>query len=177
MVRIKGNEIETPSINGSFERKAVQIQNNIISTLKLLGIGRDDIDITLEKNPQKKLPASISWYFNDRKFRYSYSQMPRFVENLSIIDKVLRIEVDKLLVDNITFEEFAREFSEDDDLPEQLLEARKLLGVEATETDFELINKKYKELAKKHHPDLPGGNHEKFQEINAAHKLIKKELT
>ena len=31
-------------------------------------------------------------------------------------------------------------------------------------------------LARKHHPDMPGGDHEKFQEINAAHKLIQKEL-
>ena len=38
------------------------------------------------------------------------------------------------------------------------------------------IDVKYKELAKKHHPDMPSGNLEKFKEINNAHKTLKKEL-
>ncbi len=70
-----------------------------------------------------------------------------------------------------------REFSEDDDLSEKLMDARKVLGVGTDEKDFELISKKYKDLARKHHPDMPEGDHEMFQKINTAHKLIKKELT
>ena len=41
---------------------------------------------------------------------------------------------------------------------------------------MDLINKKYKELAKEHHPDMPGGNTEKFKAINHAHKTLKREL-
>ena len=48
--------------------------------------------------------------------------------------------------------------------------------MEANENDFEVISKKYKELAKNCHPDMPEGDHVLFQKINAAHKLIKKEL-
>jgi len=177
MVKIKGNEIEAPKITNSFDRRAVQLQNNIILTLRPLGVERDHVKIPLEKIAQKKAPASVSWYFDGRNLKYGYSLMPRFVENLYIIDKVLKIEVGKLLSKEITFDQFAREFSEDDDLSEQLVEARKTLGVEAGETDFELISKKYKDLARKHHPDMPEGNHELFQKINLAHKLIKKELT
>jgi hypothetical protein len=103
--------------------------------------------------------------------------MPRFVENLYIIDKVLKIEVEKLISGEINTDQFCREFSEDDDLSEQLIEARKTLGVSETEKDFELISKKYKDLARTHHPDMPEGDHELFQKINSAHKLIKKELT
>ena len=42
--------------------------------------------------------------------------------------------------------------------------------------DMGLINKKYKVLAKEHHPDMPMGSTEKFKEINNAHKTLKREL-
>ena len=177
MVKIKGNEIAAPNITGSYDRKAVQIQNHIVETLKQIGIERDNVHIEMEKVAQRKAPASASWYFNGRNMKYSYALMPRFVENLYIIDKVLKLEVEKLLNEEINTDQFTREFSEDDDLNDQLLEARKTLGVDANEKDFELISKKYKELAKECHPDMPDGDHVLFQKINAAHKLIKKELT
>jgi hypothetical protein len=177
MVKIKGNEIEAPRISTSFDRKAVQIQNNIIQTLKPLGVDRDHVDMKMEKIAQRRAPASVSWYFEGRNLKYSYSQMKNFVENLYIIDKVLKCEVEKLLAEEITPSQFMLEFSEDDNLNEQLQEARKTLGVDATEKDFELISKKYKDLARQHHPDMPEGNHNTFQKINAAHKLLKKELT
>jgi len=177
MVKIKGNEIAAPNITNSFERRSVQIQNSIIATLKQLGIERDNVRMPMERIAQKKAPASVEWWMMGRNLKYSYSLMPRFIENLYIIDKVLKIEVEKLLSKEITFDQFAREFSEDDDLSEQLKEARKTLGVDENEKDFELISKKYKDLARQHHPDMPDGDHELFQKVNAAHKLIKKELT
>ncbi|MDP2628344.1 MAG: J domain-containing protein, partial [Nanoarchaeota archaeon] len=91
-------------------------------------------------------------------------------------DQVLKIEVKRLVSGEITADQFKNEFLEDDELDEKLVEARKTLGVHEGEKDFELISKKYKDLAKKHHPDMPDGDHEEFQKINAAHKLIKKEL-
>lgn len=175
-IKIKGNEIAVPNITNSFDRRAIQIQNNIIATLKLIGIERDNVRMPIEKVPQKKAPASVSWYFNGRNLKYSYSLLPRFIDNLYIIDKVLKIEVEKLVSDEINADQFCREFSEDEDLSSQLAEARKTLGVSADEKDFELISKKYKDLARTHHPDMPEGSHDTFQKINAAHKLIQKEL-
>jgi len=176
MIKIKGNEIAKPVIRDSFYRRAVKFQNNIVATLRLLGVDRDSTEIPVEKNSQMKKKASASWYFEGHNLKYSYSLMPKFVENLYIIDQVLALEVEKLLNNEITLDQFQREFSEDDDLDNQLLDARKVLGVEETETNFETISKNYKDLAKKHHPDMSGGDHKMFQKINAAHKLIKKEL-
>jgi len=176
MLKIKGNEIEEPNIRDSFDRRAIKIQNNIMATLRQLEIHRDDVGMKMERNTRLKAPASVSWYFEGRNLKYSYSLMPKFIENLHVIDKVLEAEVDKLFAEEITLDQFQREFSEDDNLGEQLIEARKTLGVDETEVDFEVISKSYKALAKKHHPDMENGDHLIFQKINAAHKLIKKEL-
>ena len=77
----------------------------------------------------------------------------------------------------ILVDDFVREFSEDDDVTAQRVEARETLCVKPDEMDIEVINKNYKLLAKKYHPDMPEGDHECFQRINAAHKLLKKELS
>ncbi|HLD12522.1 MAG TPA: J domain-containing protein [Candidatus Nanoarchaeia archaeon] len=177
MVKVKGHEIKAPHITNSFDRRAMQIKNSIILTLKSLGINNDYVKIDLENNAMRKAPATASWYYEGRNLKYSYALMTKFVENLYIIDQVLKIEVKKLLAKEINTDEFTREFSEDDDLKEQLQEARKTLGVKSEENDFEVITKNYKALAKKHHPDMPTGDHTLFQKINAAHKLIRKELS
>ena len=176
IIKIKGNEIEAPCIENSFDRRALQIKNNIIDTLGLLGLERWDTEIKLERVARKKAPASVSFYFDGRNLKYSYGLMPKYVENLAVINEVLKIEIGKLIAGEITLDEFKQEFSEDDDLDEQLSEARETLGVDAEEKDFEVISKKYKNLAKKYHPDMPEGDHVMFQKINGAHKLIQKEL-
>ena len=177
MVMIKGNNIEEPSIRDSFDRRAVKIKNSIVATLKLLGTPRDDVEVLIERNARLKAPASVSWYFEGRNLKYRYSLMPKFIENLYMVDQVLRIEVEKLISKEISLEKFQMEFNEDDDDSGKLGEARETLGVDFEEMDFDLISKKYKDLARKHHPDMENGNHELFQKVNAAHKLIKKELT
>lgn len=176
MIKIKGNEIEEPSIKDSFDRRAVKLQNSIVETLKRLGVHRDSTKITLKSNARLKAPASAEWYFEGRNLKYSYSLMPKFIENLYIIDKILDLEVDKLINGEITLDQFQREFAEDDDLDDQLIQARRTLGVE-DDADFETISKNYKVLAKKHHPDMSDGDHTMFQKINSAHKLLKKSLT
>ncbi len=176
MVKIKGNEIREPNFTNSFGRRALLVQNHIMGTLKKLGIDRDYVEMEMEKIPQKKAPASVSFYYEGRNLKYSYSLQPRFVDNLYIIEKVLEAEVAKLLDGEITKDQFQREFQEDDDLGDQLSEARKTLEVAEDEKDFDIIAKSYKQLAKKYHPDMSEGNPEMFKKINAAHKLIKKEL-
>lgn len=115
MVKIKGNEIREPNFTNSFGRRALLVQNHIMGTLKKLGIDRDYVEMEMEKIPQKKAPASVSFYYEGRNLKYSYSLQPRFVDNLYIIEKVLEAEVAKLLDGEITKDQFQREFQEDDD--------------------------------------------------------------
>lgn len=177
MVLIKGHEITLPKIENSFGRRATQIENNIVLILRPLGVERRSIDIPMQVIAQRKFPACVSWYFEGRNLKYSYGLMSKFVENLAIIEKILKLEVARLLSKEILVDDFVREFTEDDDLIEQRTEARKTLCVKSDEMNIEIINKNYKLLAKKYHPDMSDGDHECFQRINAAHKLLKKELT
>ncbi len=175
MLKVKGHEIEEPNFKDSFDRRAVKVQNNIFATLKQLNVDRDDARVPLEKNARLKGKASAKFWFEGRNLKVSYSLMPRFIDNLYVVEKILEIYVDELFDEKITLDQFQREFEDNEDEEKELSEARKVLGVDADETDFELISKKYKNLAKKHHPDM-GGDHKEFQKINAAHKAIKKEL-
>ena len=175
-IKIKGHDIPKPKITHPVSRRAVAIQNHIFATIGRLGVDKDYIEVPMERIAIKKAPASAEFYFEGRNFKYTYGLLPRFADNLYIVDKILEIAVDKYLNGEITIDQFSREFSEDDDLGDQLVKAREILGVDANETDIAVINKSFKKLARTHHPDMAGGSHEKFQEINAAHKLIQKEL-
>jgi hypothetical protein len=175
-IKVKGHEFESITIRDSHSRKALQFKNKIIQLLGKLGLTQDDIDVNLEPLAMKKVPAAASWYFDGHHMYYSYSAGRSYVENIAVVHKVIELLVDDLINGVITKEEFAAEFKEDHDIEEKRKAARELIGVPHDSTDMALINKKYKDLAKEHHPDREGGNTDKFKEINHAHKLLKREL-
>jgi hypothetical protein len=80
IVKIKGHEINTITIKDSFNRRAVQFQNNIIKLLGKISVIEDDIEIPMENVALKKAPASASWYFDGHYLHYSYNACSKFVE-------------------------------------------------------------------------------------------------
>ncbi|MBI2662424.1 J domain-containing protein [Candidatus Woesearchaeota archaeon] len=124
----------------------------------------------------KKAPASASWYIDGHNLYYSYNGANKFVDNLFVVSKIIQLEVESLINSEKSNEDFIRDFSEEHDVQERRKQAREILGVNYDSRDMELINKKYKDLAKEHHPDMPNGNLEKFKQINNAHKTLKREL-
>ena len=176
-IKVKGHEFEAVTINDSFNRRAVKFRNNILASLRKLGLTPDDVEIEIEPNGIKKAPAAASWYIDNRHLHYSHRSMGRYVENLCIVFKVIDHEVTALLEGRITLEEFISEFSEDVNVAKKRKEARTALGLDHEVNDLNVIDKAYKDLAKKHHPDTENGNIEKFKEINHAHKVLKRELT
>ena len=175
-LKIKGHEFTAVIAKDSFHRRAVQYRNKIIDTLRKIGLTEDDVDIEVEAAAMKKAPASATWFFEGYRMHYSYQSADRFVDNLYVVFKVIELEVNALLNETRTVNEFISEFSEDKDVKKQREEARELLGLSHDTIDLELIDKKYKELAKLHHPDMEGGNIDKFKAINRAHKILKREL-
>jgi len=175
-IKVKGHEFEIINIKDSFNRRATQFSNGILFNLKKIGLTEYDLDVPLQTFAMKKAPASVTFYLEGHHLYYSCNTFNNFAENLYVVYKVIEYEVEALLTNKKTIQEFINDFSEDKDVTEKRKEARKIIGVEPESLDLELINVKYKELAKEHHPDMPNGDAEKFKAINHAHKLLKKEL-
>jgi hypothetical protein len=174
-ITVKGHEFNLPLIRDSYDRRAVLFKNNIIESLKKIGVIEDDVEVLLQKVARLKGNAAASWYYDGKNMYFSYKLSNKFIENLFIVSKVIDIEVKSLLNEEITIEEFSQHFSEDNDVEKRREKAREILGVDKDCLDIELINKNYKLLAKKHHPDA-GGETERFKRINNAHKTLKREL-
>ena len=175
-LNIKGHEFSAFIVKDSPSRRSVQFRNNILKSLRKIGIPEDDVEVEIEALSAKKSQASASWYIGGHHLYYSYNGADKFVENLYVVSKIIELEVDALQKEKKTMQEFITEFSEDKDISSKRKDARKTLGVEEDALDMNIINEKYKSLAKEHHPDMPSGNMEKFKEINNAHKILKREL-
>jgi DnaJ domain. len=177
MLKIKGHEIGSVVVKGASNRRAIQFQNNIITILRKIGVNENDIDIPLERLAMKKVKASATWWLGDDRMHYSHNMQKNYVENLYVLSRVIDIEANRVLSGDITIADFISEFKEDKDVHQKRQEAREFFGCDHDETDFTVINEKYKMLSKELHPDKPTGDLEKFKELNVAHKILKRELT
>ena len=164
-------------VTAAFNRKALQFKNNIITLLRHIGVNDYDVEVPVESLAIKKAKASATWYFSGHKMYYSHNLQKTFVDNLYVVNKLIEIETKLVLSGEKTIDEFIQEFKEDSDVDDKRKEAREILGIEHDVTDMELINKKYKEMARELHPDMPTGNTEKFKQLNNAHKTLKRELS
>lgn len=176
-VTIKDNEFTTPRVRDSFYRRSISFKNKIIQSLRKLGLTEDDVEIVIERAAMKRVPASASWYMEGYFLNFTYAKGVNYAENLAIVAKVIELEVEKVLSGKRSISEFCHEFEEHGDVVKQRKEARKTLGVDEDELDLLVINKKYKDLAKKLHPDMESGDVNEFKAINRAHKILKKELS
>ena len=174
--RIKGHDINIPVIKDSYSRRALKYKNNILSSLRILELTEDDVELELESVAIKNLPASVSWYIEGFHLHFSYGNCKKYVENLFVVSKVIELEINDLIEGKKEFEDFINDFKEEGNVEEERKQARETLGVEHDTKDLNVINKKYKRMSKDLHPDMPNGNVEKFKEINKAHKILKREL-
>jgi hypothetical protein len=175
---VKGHEIELKITKTGYDRKAVLFVNNIVDELKKLGITRDDIEIKTNILGNKNVPATLEFWADGHYLRFSYSMAKRFIDNLYIIQELIKLEVNEVLLGNMDINEFYHRFTSEEtgkEMNNKLKDAKKVLGLDSSETNVDIINKAYKNLARNHHPDL-GGDLEEFKRINKAHKLIKKEM-
>ena len=177
LINIKGHEFNALIARDSHSRRALKYKNNIIAILSKIGVVKDDVTIDLEPVAIKNVLASVTWYYEGYQMYYSYKSAKNYVDNLYVVYKVIEFEVNDLISGKNTFQEFLSEFTERDDVEHMRKEAREILGIAPDVLDFNIINKKYKELAKKYHPDMPDGDAEMFKKINNAHKILKRELT
>lgn len=176
LLKIKQEEYNIALTKNSFNRRATHYTNNIIEALKRLGINEDDIEVKEERLAIKKAPATASWWVEDEHCHYSYTKMDRYVDNLQVIMHVIKRHIEKLANEEISIEEFINTFKEKGNIQEQRKAARTYFELDEHHTNLEEVNKKYKQLAKTLHPDMPTGDVEKFKALNEHHKTLKREL-
>ncbi len=175
-LRIKGHSIKFSPAKDSFNRRALQYKNKLISSLAKIGVLRDDVDLELGGYCGRNSKASIVWYYKGHRMEYENTSQKKFVDNLFIISQVIEKEVALVLSEKKPLEEFISEFIEDEDVHDERKEAREFFGLDHDHKDIHEINKRYKEMAKTLHPDMPTGDAEKFKKLNHAHKILKREL-
>lgn len=173
-MKARGYDFKEPKVRDSHYRRAQKFANDAMTCLKAIGVHEDDIEIEIERNAARRAPAVVEWWFEGHNLHYSYNKL-NHAENMAVVAKVLEHAVIEFLQEQISLDDFLRKFREDDVHKERAW-AREALGVEHDNKDFKEISKKYKSLSKAAHPDMPTGDHERFQELNKAHKILKREL-
>ena len=123
ILKIKGHEFDARPVRDSHNRRAVKFKNNILETLRKIGLTEDDVDIDIPGFAMKKAPASVTFYYDGNFMFYSYVRAGRFVDNLFVVSKVIEFLVGDLLSGAKAKEEFVREFEEDSEVLEQRKEA------------------------------------------------------
>lgn len=175
-VKIRTHIYNITPTKDSFNRRATQYANFITQTLRQLGAKEDYIDVVEERMAMKKAPAVISWWIDDTHCNFKYDKMTKFVDNMLVAWKVIERHAYLVESGEMPMSEFLNIFKEDKDVDDQRTKAREFFGLDENHVDLESINKQYKILAKSLHPDMPGGDLEKFKELNVHHKILKREL-
>src|SRR3989338_3245097 len=97
VIKVKGYEFAVAATNDSFDRRALQYKNKIITAFGRIGLSEDDVEIKVKPVAFKSAPASASWYLNGNYVHYSYKSARKYVENLYVGLKVIELEVDAWL--------------------------------------------------------------------------------
>jgi hypothetical protein len=177
-LNIKGHEIIFIPATSSFDRRTLQYKNKIITELGKLGVKREDVEFDYEGPSIKPSKALVGWFMGRDYLSYDNNSQTKYVDNLAVVAKLIEKEVELVVLDKKPINEFMEEFRHDEEHEAKRKEAREFFGLtKEEERDLELINRKYKDLAKTLHPDMPTGNTEKFKQLNNAHKILKKELS
>jgi len=176
VLKIKGHSVNFMPTKASHNRYALQYKNKLISALEKIGTKRDDVELELEGFCGRESKASVTWYFHGHRMYYEVAMERSYVDNLFIIYKIIENEIELVLAEKKPIEEFLAEFEEDEDVHDERKSAREFFELEDDHRDMDTINKKYKELAKDLHPDMPTGDAEKFKQLNYHHKILKREL-
>jgi len=111
IIKVKGHEIKLATIRDSFLRRSQQYKNDIIKTLKKIGLTEDDCEIKLAKLASRKVPAKVEFFFDWQNMFYTY-QNPEFnyAQNLFVASKVIEKEVDLFVSGQKSLDDFLRVF-------------------------------------------------------------------
>ena len=172
IIKVKGYEINFIPTISAIDRKAVLYCNNIIEEIKKIGLNQDYVEFLKCENSHRIELCKFSIYYENHKLIFSHNSQRRYIDNLFILSKLVEKEIQALLNNQITKQNLIDKYTQEkleDDFRNKAIE---ILDLKKNNFDKETLNKNYKELAKKFHPDKEGGSVDEFKKIN---NQIKKE--
>ncbi len=171
--QIRGRTVEIIPVRDSHGRRVTQSENKIVGILKHLGCPPEGVSFSTERLAMKKSEAWVRFYSPYHRCHISYGAY-NYAENMQALVHLLEVEAKMIASHEQTPEVFFERYREEGDEDLDRKEARETLGLPEDCKDWKLIDKTYKTLAKKAHPDM-GGSEELFKRLNKAHKVLKKE--
>jgi len=170
-----GSKIEEQVISGvSFKkintgRSSDKLKKDVRNWLARLGVKQSEIQIS--RNDKE---ASIEYVLNVMSYLFTSSLQDNYTNNLAAIEQFLHYRVLSIERGIETIEQAFKGYEAlPDYTTEQNFNPYTALGFKE-EKSFDECNKKYRELAKRFHPDVNDSDYakEQFQLINKAIKLI-----
>lgn len=165
VIEIKQNLIKT-------SRGIPILRNDILTWLKRIGISGEYVSINYGASMRDSW-AEVSWEVNGKPYFYRCQSQNRPVDNLAAVEQLVHQEVLFIQRGIKTLGQMLNQFALP--APEDIKDSfdpRKVLGIPKNVTDKEYIKYKFREAAKKHHPDK-GGDPEKFKDIQKAWEMLK----
>jgi len=175
-ISVNGKEVNIRPTRSRFTKTAHMMKQEILSDFKRIGITEEYIDLTIVRNPLKRdEPAQIGWVVNGDDYYYRCTTQERYVDNLGVLGKVISQESYAIRNGLKTFGQVMRQFRLGyEEGGEKIKSPHDVLGITNDIKDKEFITWKFKQLAKKLHPDTETGDKKKFQELKEAYEELTK---
>ena len=120
--------------------------------------------------------AKVTWMINGKEHSYKCNTQPRAVDNVAAISQIIEPDSKAIRRGLKTFGQVMNQFRLDyDPNAPRTKTPREILGIPEHINDPDYIKYKYKQKAKKVHPDQ-GGDAKQFRELKEAYDNIQKEL-
>lgn len=113
-ITIKGYEINTVEARDSFDRRAVQYRNNIISILKKMDVTENNISVEVLPFAFKKAQAKAEWQFEGNNLSFDYDSASKFVDNLYVVQKIIELEVNSVISGEKDKADFIKSFMKEE---------------------------------------------------------------
>ncbi len=176
IIKLRNVSVNVNESISMFQRRMQKAENKIKDILKEINVNMDEMEISEDIHPLAEKQAYVWWYVDNEHCHLSCSKMKRYFQNLEVVQKVLEKEVSKVVSGEESIQEFVARFKEIENVKKLRKKAREFFSLSEDCKDLSEINKRYKQLSKKLHPDTDSGDEEKFKELNEMHKVLKREL-
>lgn len=175
---VNGRTIEIQVNENNSIKNIHTLRKEIIKWLSRIGITEDYVNIEYNKYGYEEPFASISWVVNGKEYYYECKTQKTATKCLASIEQLVHYEVIFIERGIKSFAQVMNQFKLGYDPSGPTMKTpREILNIPAGVNDFEFVKFKYKELAKKYHPDnKETGSENKFKELQEAYKSLENEL-